>query len=201
MTESDKHLVENCLAGCAMAQKRLYDLYAAKMFGVCKMYAKDSDAAQDILQEGYIKVFQNLHTYNGNGPLEAWIRRIIVHTAIDHYRISAAHQFVNIDDCENTEATFLHPKCVIAEEAYRVLDKEDFQKMLHHAPEGYRVALNMFYLEDYTHKEISGMLGISEGTSKSQVSKAKKFLKKIIETVFRKEIFIYEKGRNVEELV
>ena len=150
--------------------------------GLCLRYAKDADEAKDILQEGFIKVFANMSKYNNKGSFEGWIRRIVVNTAIDHFRRNKNH-FVHVDDdymdhlqekegygaVEDDEGPPIETKRVLAE----------VQKL---SP-AYRTVFNLYVLEGLSHKEISDSLGISIGTSKSNLAKAKMNLKKAFHKV------------------
>ncbi len=144
------------------------------MFAVCLRYTSDRDAATDILQEGFVKVFQSLSRFSFEGSVEGWIRRIIVNTAIDHFR-KAAKLFVvhDIEDIQIEDTAANHFLGRMA--------SEDIIKVIQKLPAGYRAVLNLYVLEEYSHKEIAGMLGISEGTSKSQLARAKAHLKELLQ--------------------
>lgn len=154
-------------------QKLLYDTYASKMYAVCLRYAGNENDANDILQESFIKVYKNLPKFRAEGSFEGWIRRIFINTSIEHYRkkvksynISEAH--------ENTvEDTNL--------DALDLLAAKDIMKLVHELPPGYKSVFNLHVVEGYSHKDIAGMLGITEGTSKSQLARAKGALKKLME--------------------
>lgn len=175
-SKEELKLVDACLKGKRKAQERLYQRFAQKMHAVCHMYTKDTDTANEILQEGFIKVFRNLKQYNKQGSLEGWIRRTMVNTAIDSYRKNHVQRHMM-----EFEDTFANEDDFIAKnDGLRMLDQQDYQAILSVLPKGYQTILNLSILEGYTHKEIGEMLGISEGTSKSQLSKAKRYLRKII---------------------
>lgn len=167
----DQHyaLVYKCLQNDRKAQSELYQLFAGKMFAVCMRYASDYDTASDILQDGFVKVFNALTKFGFDGSVEGWIRRIMVNTAIDYFRkASKLHVMTDIDEVEVADTGSDHFLSKMAsEEIIAVIQK---------LPQGYRTVLNMYVLEDYSHKEISEMLGISEGTSKSQLARAKALL-------------------------
>lgn len=172
MSEAD--LIKACISGNPLAQKQLYEKYSRKMMGVCLRYAGDYDEAKDILQDGFIKLFEKLNTFSGTGSFEGWMRRIFVNTSLDYFRKNKQEkQMLDIDDV----GFFLSVKELITDE----IAAEDLMKMLQRIPAGYRTVFNLFAIEGYSHKEIGEMLGITESTSKSQYSRAREFLKNILE--------------------
>lgn len=186
----EQKLVKACLKGKREAQAALYQRYASKMHAVCHMYTRDKCTADEILQEGFIKVFRNLKQFNQKGSLEGWIRRTIVNTAIDHYRKNHVKRHMQEFDEVVAGDTDYH----VTNEGLNNLDHIDYQVILANLPKGYQTILNLSVLEGYTHREIGEMLGISEGTSKSQLSKAKKYLRKIIAGYVDEEVLnIYAK--------
>ena len=182
-SKEESRLVADCLKGKRASQELLYKRFAAKMHGVCHMYTRDGGTADEILQEGFIKVFRNLSQFNQKGSLEGWVRRTMVNTAIDFYRKNH-HQrnMLEIDEISGNEELFAR------NDGLRSLENEDFQAIIQHLPQGYKTILNLAVMEGYTHKEIGEMLGISEGTSKSQLSKAKRFLRNIIDRYVDEEV-------------
>ena len=170
----DSALVKKCIKGDARAQRMLFEKFAPKMLGVCMRYAKNQDQANDVLQDGFIKVFTKLSKYSGNGSLEGWIRRIIVNTALDEIRRNAKFQRdVNVDDVDY--------KLELNSHIIEGLAAEDLLKVVNDLPDGYRIVFNMFAIEGYSHKEIAVQLNISENTSKSQYSRARAYLKTKLE--------------------
>lgn len=191
--KDEKELVKACCAGDAQAQYTLYQRYSRKMFGVCLGYAKDYDTAKDLLQEGFIKVFQKLNKYDGTGSLEGWVRRIIVNNTIDYFRKEARRgsYFTLEEEHLNLDESIVPS---IKNEALRSIEVDEFLRMTRELPEGYRLVLNLHVVEGFTHAEIADKLGIKEGTSKSQFSKAKKFLYRHINEFFDADIISsYEK--------
>ncbi|MEZ5082372.1 MAG: RNA polymerase sigma factor [Bacteroidales bacterium] len=170
---SDIELVNRCLKKDAKAQTDFYQLFAPKMYGVCLRFAKNQMEADDMLQEGFIKVFLNLKSFRNEGSLEGWIRRTIVNTAINIYKKNVKFQKdIEIDKAE-----------IVQNENPGVLDKlnvEELLKLITDLPTGYRMVFNLNIIEGYTHKEISELLNISENTSKSQLSRARQTLQKKI---------------------
>ena len=172
MSESD--LIKGCLEGDRRAQEYLYQKFSPKMYGVCLRYAGKAEDAQDILQNGFVKVFKNLHMYRGDGSFEGWIRRIFVNTAIEHYR-----RQVNLYPVTENHENLLETKEV---SAFDSLSVKDLMKIIQQLSPGYRTVFNLYVVEGYSHKEIAEMIGISEGTSKSQLARAKGVLQTIINT-------------------
>lgn len=170
---TDEQLVKECVSGSSVAQKKFYDLFAKKMMGVCLRYTNDYEEAQDVLQDGFIKIFNKLPDFESKGSLEGWVRRIMVNTALDAYRKAKKHQ-KNVD--VDTVDYLLDSNDFIVES----INAEDLLKVIRSIPEGYRVVFNLFAIEGYSHKEIADRLGVTESTSKSQYSRAKKMLRKML---------------------
>ena len=170
---TEEQLVKKCVSGDATAQKAFYDLYANKMMGVCLRYMKDHDEAQDVLQDGFIKVFNKLPDFVSKGSLEGWVRRIMVNTALDQYRKNLKFQ-------KNVEIDSVDYKLEKSQFILETIHAEDLLKIIRTIPEGYRVVFNLFAIEGYSHKEIAERLGVTESTSKSQYSRAKKMLRKLL---------------------
>jgi len=170
---SDDELVELCLNKDVKAQKLLFQSFAPKMMGVCLRYANSSTEAEDMLQEGLIKVYEKLNMYSGKGSLEGWIRKIVVNTALDIIRKNKKRKFnTSIDEVEFS----------LKKEQYIIEDltANELMKILQTIPIGYRTVFNMYAIEGYSHKEIADEMGISVSTSKSQLSRARAVLKSII---------------------
>jgi len=173
--ESDLiQLASECASGNRKAQERLYRLFYGRMLPVCMRYAKNSEVAKDLLQDSFIKVFSKIKTYDGKGSLEGWIRRLVVNTAIDAFR-KKKKDFVLTESIENIQDV---------EEEDGDGDPEFKASQIIEAMQeltpAYRAVFNMYIFEEMSHKEIAEKLGISEGTSKSNLSKAKRNLKKIL---------------------
>jgi RNA polymerase sigma-70 factor (ECF subfamily) len=178
VTESD--LINGCIAGERRMQEMLYQRFSGKMYAVCLRYANNSDDAQDLLQEGFIKVYRNLDKFRKEGSFEGWIRRVFVNTAIEHYR-----RKVNLNSIGEKEER------MIEDGSFTVLDhlaEKDIILLVQELSPGYRSVFNMYVIEGYSHKEIGDILNISEGTSKSQLARAKSILqKKVQEFLDRKD--------------
>lgn len=171
--KEEKRLVKGLRAGKPAAQRQLYELYADKMMAICFRYAKNNEEAEDILQEGFIRVFRKIGTFNGTGSLEGWMRKVFQNIAIRQYQKNTRlHVVVGLEDMEQE----------LGEE---VMDQqfaaEELLSMVQRLPDGYRMVFNLFAIEGYSHEEIAQKLDISIGTSKSQLARARKALKKMIE--------------------
>lgn len=165
--------IKRTLEGDDNAFRYIYDSYSGKMYSLCRRYAGISDA-DDLFQEASIKVFRSLANYKGLGSFEGWIRRIFVNTCLDFLKKENKIVFMeNIEDDED-----IHPS-VEAENSI-TLSSDDLSKIIQSMPDGYRTIVNLYLVEGYSHKEISEMLKINEGTSKSQLSKARTKLQEII---------------------
>lgn len=175
-SEDLQELISLCKKGDRRAQNQIFQKMFGKMSSVCKRYASDMDESQDVVQMGFIKVFDNIHKYNGEGSFEGWVRRIMSNTAIDQIR-KKKNIFVSVDatdydwlaEQENEEASW---NVTLVNETERVM-----QEIQNLSP-AYRLVFNMYVIEDYSHNEIAEILGISVGTSKSNLSKAKRNLLK-----------------------
>lgn len=167
----EKELIANCIKGKRESQKELYTMFAPKMLGVCYRYATTFNSAEDILQEGFIKVFKNLSKFKGQGSFEGWVRRIMVNTALDIIKkYNNYKNEMDIDDYSD--------KIDVPEDALDRLYSEDIVEAIRELPPGYKVVLNLYAVEGYSHKEIGEMLDITESTSRSQFSRAKVLLAK-----------------------
>jgi RNA polymerase sigma-70 factor (ECF subfamily) len=180
-----KELISGCVKNDRRSQEELFKLFYGKMLGICMRYARDRDTAEEMLQEGFIKIFDKLEAFDYKGSFEGWIRRIVSNTAIDNLRKSKKNPLLTDKDedfklgwsdpiVENEELQFVGLKAEIALEAVQNLSP------------AYRAVFNLHVMEEYTHKEIAEILGISEGTSKSNLSKAKMNLQRTLKEKFEK---------------
>lgn len=166
-------ILKACIKGDRIAQKRLYQLLADKMFGVCLRYAANEDEAKDILQDGFIKVFLNLKQFNFKGSFEGWVRRIIVNTALEKFRDKNYLFAVNMTQSYETgDSEYDH---ILSE-----LSANDLLLLISELSPQYRMVFNLYAIEGYSHKEISEIMNIKEGTSKSNLSRAREILKEKI---------------------
>ncbi len=183
MNEAD--IIKGCLKNDRASQKALYETFYSKMLGVCLRYSKGSDEAKDILHEGFLKVFLNLKKFQGAGSFEGWIRRIIVNTAIDHLRKNKQNYLIVSTVYANEKGSHLADE-INEDELVLQINQEEILKAVQELTPAYRTVFNLFVIEEYTHKEIADLLDISEGTSKSNLSKAKFNLKKNLMHLIKK---------------
>ncbi len=171
MNITEKELIRLCKRKNASAQKLLYNSYHSNLLGICMRYSKSKDEAEDILQLGMIKIFEKISSYSEKGSFEGWIKRIVVNIAIDNFRKNNKYYYHHDIDEINGESYF-------ASDIPDDLEVKDLLYTIQQLPDGYRMVFNLFAIEGYTHKEISIKLGISENTSKTQLLKARKSLRK-----------------------
>ena len=163
------------------AQKRLYDQYSSLMLGICMRYTRDRSEAEDVLQEGFLKIFVNINQYSGKGSFEGWMKRIMVNTAITFYNQNLKHHHhkdideihETIDDQKSCDSEFTH---------------DELLNVIKELPDGYRMVFNMYAVEGYKHKEIAEMLGVDVNTSKSQYSRAKKMIQRKLHDLCEEKI-------------
>lgn len=167
-------LIKKAHGGDEKAFRQIYEMHSGKMYSLCKRYSGVSADADDLFQEGYIKVYNNLGAYKGLGSFEGWVRRIFINTCLDY--LKRKRNLVFTDKIELKQD--LHPY-IDAENAIK-LSNEELLKIIQKMPDGYRTIVNLYLIEGYNHREIGEMLQINEGTSKSQLSKAKNKLQEII---------------------
>ncbi len=172
-TVSDDDLIRQCTKGDRIAQKQLYDRFASRMLGVCLRYAQDYQSAEDILQEGFIKAFRHIERFRFEGSFEGWLRRIMVNTAIEAHR--RKNNMYPILDVEQQEVEFYD------EDALDKLAAEDLMAMINTLSPGYKTVFSLYAIEGFSHKEIAEQLNISEGTSKSQLARARYILMEMVE--------------------
>ncbi len=172
-THTEACLIENCLKGDRKSQKALYELYAPKLFSICLRYTKNQMDAEDVLQDAFIKLFNNLHKFKGEGSFEGWIRRIFVNTAIEHLRSKK----IVTADCEVIENSISDKQPSALDNLYT----KDLLKTSNTLSTGYQTVFHLYAVEGFSHKEIADQLGITESTSKSQYSRAKGLLRTIVQ--------------------
>ncbi len=169
----EARLVRGLKSGKPDVQRYVYDLYADRMMALCMRYARDRDDAADTLQEGFIRVFRKIDTFKEEGSLEGWIRRVITNVAIRSYQRNARlHVAVDLDEAEREVST----NTIESEHS-----AEELLAMIQRLPDGYRVVFNLYAIEGYSHEEIAEQLEISVGTSKSQLSRARHSLQRMLE--------------------
>jgi len=168
MTDNNK-LIRDCLLGKQVAQRTLYEEFAPAMLGVCYRYTKSMADAEDVLQEAFVKVFKYLRQYEGKGELGAWIRRIMVTTAINYLKRHSRYQ-------ADLSFTDIGMNPVSSENPHVQTDAKDLADLIRQLPPGYQTIFNLHAVEGYTHVEIGKILGINEGTSRSQYARARALL-------------------------
>ncbi len=174
MTEND--IIKGCLKNNRESQKALYDMFYTKMLGICQRYAKDNTEAKEILQEGFYKVFGDLKNFKVTGSFEEWLRKIIVNSCIEHLRRNKQNLIVST--VYATKAPVKAEEAMSDEELVLQIGSSEIIKAVQQLTPAYRMVFNLFSIEKYSHKEIAGMLDISEDTSESNLSKAKFNLRK-----------------------
>ena len=172
-TYTIEELLSRCRAGERQAQELLYKQLASKMLGVCMRYANSRMEAEDMLQNGFIKVFKSINDYRGDGAFEGWVRRIMVHASIEYYR--KHHRIVQAMDLADAG---IEPTVDAA--AITNMDVKDLMNIIQQLSPGYRMVFNLYAIEGYSHKEVASMMGITEGASKSQLSRARTILKELV---------------------
>lgn len=174
MAIPEKNLLEGCLKGDRSYQKALYEAYKVPLFRLCLRYAKDRMEAEDMLQNGFIKIFADLHQYKASGSLGGWLRKVMVNAALQHIRKYKKNRHtVDLEEVSN--------KFQSEEMAHANLNAEALTKLIQELPVGYRTVFNLYVIEGYAHREIAELLDINENTSKSQLSKAKATLRRMLE--------------------
>jgi len=167
-----EEIIKGCLKGSRRDQELLYRKHSARLYAVCLQYSGNDDEAKDILQEGFIKIFENLHSYKFEGSFEGWMRRIVVNTALEKYR--SRNNLYKVEDIDQIAETEAEPDG----EDYTGLEAADLLEIIRELPPKYRMVFNLYALEGFSHKEISKMVNISEGTSKSNLSRARMILQR-----------------------
>jgi RNA polymerase sigma factor (sigma-70 family) len=185
---TEELMLAGCIRNNAAAQEALYNRFSPRMLGVCYRFAKNREDAEDMLQEGFIKVFTQIHQYRNEGALEGWIRRIVVHTCINVLKKNKKFS----DSVDIIHATSVHIK---EEMIPSIMQAKQVVECIRTLPLGYKTVLNLYAIEGYSHKEIAGMLDIEESTSRSQYTRAKAMLEEIL---IRKKII--QKQRNRTDL-
>ena len=173
MKGSEAEIIEGCKAGKRESQRMLYTNFSGKMFAVCLRYSKNREEAEDALQEGFIKVFRGIDKYAGAGSFEGWIRKIMVNTALEAMR-KRKITYYPIDDGRMEETQDSLP------DVFYKIAVQDLLRFIQDLPDGFKAVFNLYAIEGYQHKEIGDMLGISESTSRSQLTRARQMLQQRI---------------------
>jgi RNA polymerase sigma-70 factor (ECF subfamily) len=167
----ETNLIKNCIEGDRQAQSALYAMFAPKMFVVCLRYSKNREEAEEVLQEGFLKVFQFLHQFRDEGSLEGWVRKIMVNCALQRLRSNS--RLAPVLNIESYNEQF-----VLQSNIESNISSKELLQMVMLLPPAYKMVFNLYVFDGYKHREIAEMLGISEGTSKSNLSDARTFLQK-----------------------
>ena len=171
-------IIEKCKKGNREAEEQLYKMFSAKMFATCIQYSKDRAEAEDNLQDGFIKIFESIGQYSGKGSIEGWMKRIIINTALEKYRKNRNLQLVEeLPDIEDSD---------INDENIDIPGKVLFE-FVEQLPERYRLVFNLYVMEEMSHKEIAAMTAITEGTSKSNLARAREILRKKVKEYLEHE--------------
>jgi RNA polymerase sigma factor (sigma-70 family) len=167
--QTEASLIESCIKGDRKSQKKLYELFAPKLFLICLKYTKNHMDAEDVLQDGFVKLFTHLHKFKGEGSFEGWMRRIFVNTAIEQYR----KKRFDTKDCDSFGNIIPDKEPT----ALDILYKKDLIKSSQNLSKGYRTVFDLYAVQGFSHQQIANQLGITESTSKSQFSRAKALLR------------------------
>ncbi len=175
--EELKNIINECASGNVRAQEKLYHRFAPTMFGVCLRYAKDTTEAEDNLQDGFIKVFQNIGRFRHEGSFEGWVRRIMVNVSLEKYR--KQHLMHPVEDVSVLEGQ------QISEDILAEISAKELLELIQQLPPRYRMVFNLYVMEGMNHKEIGEEMKISEGTSKSNLARARDILKRKVKELYR----------------
>jgi RNA polymerase sigma-70 factor (ECF subfamily) len=168
LADNLQDIIKGCVAGKIKYQELLYKQYAKKLFGVCLLYTKDYTAAEDILQDGFIKIYNNIGQFQEKGSFEGWMRKIMVHTALERFRKRTF--LYPVEDLEDYAEDYTY------DDITSNISAQDLLKLVHELPPQYQMVFNLYAIEGYAHEEVSQIMGISTGTSKSNLSRARKIL-------------------------
>ncbi len=183
-TIPDEELIQACIEGKRYAQKVLYDRYYSLMYAICVRYTGNKEEAEDVLIEGFIKIFSKIKEFRNEGSFEGWLKRIIINTAINNFRYNSKKKYLNVIDNEKTVE--VKDDIDIFKKNYSA---EYLIKLIQQLPDGYRIIFNMYEIEGYSHKEIANELGITVSTSKTQLFHAKRILKNKILNEFKLDLY------------
>ncbi|MGH2646833.1 MAG: RNA polymerase sigma factor [Ginsengibacter sp.] len=172
-TMTEELMIQGCLDNMATAQEALYNRFSPRMLGVCYRFARNREDAEDMMQEGFIKVFSQIHQFRNQGALEGWIRRIIVHTCINVLKKNK--KFTDSVDLFHANSIYLNENNIPS-----ILQAKQVVECIRLLPVGYKTVLNLYAIEGYSHKEIASILDIEESTSRSQYTRAKSMLEDVL---------------------
>lgn len=169
-------IINECASGDVRAQEKLYRMFAPKMYGVCLRFAKDKTEAEDNLQEGFVKVFTNIHKFRNEGSLEGWVRRIMVNVSLSKFR--KQHLMHPVEDISVYESQ------QVSENVLDKISADELLELIQELPPRYRMVFNLFVMEGMTHQEIGEAMNITEGTSKSNLARARDILKRKVKKLY-----------------
>lgn len=173
----DIHKIKLCIEGNRVAQKELYEAYKVNLYVLCQRYFLDIEDAKDALQEGFVKVFRDLHQYDDQkGHVSSWIKKIFINTCLEKLR----KKKIDFQQIQDFDQGAVYESGILSD-----LNMKDLTKMIQNLPTGYRTVFNLYVIEGFNHQEIADKLGISENTSKTQLMKAKNMLRNKLEEVFK----------------
>ena len=174
--EDFNSIISDCIAGSQKAQEKLYHHFAPKMFGVCLRYAKDATEAEDNLQDGFIKVFANLKSFRQDGSFEGWIRRIMINVSLEKLR--KQHLMYPVEDVS------VYDSVNVSDDVIAKISADDLINLIQQLPPRYRLVFNLYVIEGMTHQEIAREMSITQGTSKSNLARARDIMKKKVKANF-----------------
>ncbi len=169
---SEESIIEGCIQRNQRAQRMLYEKFAPAMYPLCLRYVREISEAEDVLISGFMRAFEKINTYSGKGSFSGWLRKIMINQALGHLRKNKT-MYLEVD----IEAAEYQQQAI---DSGNHLEADDLLKLVRQLPMGYRTVFNLYAIEGYSHKEIAELLGISENTSKSQLSRARGLLQKQI---------------------
>lgn len=170
---NEKETIARCLDGDREAQRKIYEHYCSKMLGICYRYVRTIEDAEDVLQDGFIRAFSNIHQFRYDGSFEAWLRKLMVNTALNHL-----HKHRRLKEQLELESVEYQVTEDIETDAQ--LHAKDIFETLKALPDGYRTVINLYSIEGYSHREIGEMMGIAESTSRSQYTRARMLLARLL---------------------
>ncbi len=176
MNQEEAHIIKGCIAGDRTAQYQLYQMFSRDVMGLCMRYAKDRAEAEDMMQEGFIKIYGDLYQYRPIGALGAWIRRVVINSCLRYIRKRKKLVFNEYSD-ESIQ------RMETNEDVVSDMSAKELVQLVQQLPDGYRTVFNLYVIEGYSHKEIAEQLDISVNTSKSQLSRAKSYLRNLLENI------------------
>ncbi len=187
---NEKELIKGCKRAETLAMKTLYESYYSLMLGICIRYVGNVFDAEDLVQDGFVKIFKDISSFSGKGSFEGWLKRVMINNTLMHLRKSKKEfSFENIDEIAVNEPTPVDDEELSAEQQITGADftKEELIEIINSLPKGYQEIVNLYIIDGFKHREIAKLLNISQGTSKSQLFRARKMIKKkLLEEAIKK---------------